>query len=176
MTITPEKAVEILKKSGCLPNIMEHSLLVAEVTKAICDNLKDKSQISTDLAVCGAILHDVTKTQSLQTGEHHDISGGIYMRELGEEKIASIIESHVALKEFSIEAPLNEEEIVHYADKRVKHSEIVTINERIEDLIIRYGNTPERKKDIASRIHFLRDLENKIQSRMTASIDSVIPK
>ena len=176
MTITIEKAVQILKESGCLPNILEHSLLVAEVTKAICDNLKDKSQINTDLAVCGAILHDVTKTQSLQTGEHHDISGGIYMRERGQEKIARIIESHVALKDFSTESPLKEEEIVHYADKRVKHSEIVTIAERIDDLIIRYGNTPERKEDIASRIHFLRDLENKIQSRMTANIDSVIPK
>ena len=176
MMITPEKALEILEKSGCLPNIMEHSLLVADVTRAICENLKDNSAINTDLAVCGAILHDVTKTQSLKTGEHHDISGGIYMRELGEEKIAHIIESHVELNFFSIESPLNEEEIVHYADKRVKHSEIVTIDERIDDLIIRYGNTPERKEDIASRIHFLRDLEKKIQSQMITSIDSVILK
>ncbi len=33
---------------------------------------------------------------------------------------------------------------MNYADKRVKHTSIVTLSERFEDLLIRYGTTPER--------------------------------
>ncbi len=37
---------------------------------------------------------------------------------------------------------------MNYADKRVKHTSIVTLSERFEDLLIRYGTTPERREMI----------------------------
>ena len=176
MKITPDQALEILIESGCRPNSLSHSLIVAGITRAICEDLKANVRIDTDLAVCGAVLHDVTKTRSIETGEHHDVTGGEYIRALGFEKIARIIEAHVRLNNFSKSEPLTEEEIVHYADKRVKHSEIVSIDDRIKDLIIRYGSTPERADEIAGRIHFLKELEMKIESQMKTGISGAIAK
>jgi len=42
--------------------------------------------------------------------------------------------------------------LVNYADKRVRHASIVTLSERFEDLLRRYGSTAERREMI-SRLH-----------------------
>lgn len=38
--------------------------------------------------------------------------------------------------------------IVQYADKRVKHAKCVTVSERFEDLLTRYGKTCEARQGI----------------------------
>jgi uncharacterized protein len=164
---TRDEAYALLAETGSLPNIIEHSELVMRVTEAICANLKAHQTVSTELACMGALLHDVTKSESIRNHQRHDHSGYEFMMRKGFPEIAEIIGRHVYIGDYHSDAPLSEVEIVHYADKRVKHSIIVSLDERIADLIDRYGHTEEIRNDIACRIGFLKDLERKIERAMS---------
>ncbi len=122
-------------------NIVEHSLEVMNVALAIIDNLKSDVQTNRDLVIAATLLHDITKTRSLETRENHALSGGTLLRELGFTSTAEIVEQHVIMRDINLGGRLEEREIVYYADKRVRHTVIVTLEERVADLIDRYGTT-----------------------------------
>jgi len=84
-----------------------------------------------------ALLHDITKTRSLETGENHALTGGKLLRELGYERIAKIVEEHIHPGRGG--SAVTAEEIVSYADKRVLHDSVVSLDERFDYLVNRYG-------------------------------------
>jgi uncharacterized protein len=146
---------ELMAQYSMLPNIVRHSREVMRVALAIVDNLRSGVSVNRDLVLAAALLHDIAKTKSLETKEHHDASGGALLRELGFRSAAEIVEQHVIIQNLNLEGRLEEREIVYYADKRVLHDTIVTIEERVHDLIRRYAATEEIRRRI---------LENKTQA------------
>jgi putative nucleotidyltransferase with HDIG domain len=138
---------ELMARYSMLPNIVEHSLQVMRVSLAVTDNLKDGVSVNRDLVIAAALLHDITKTRSLETKERHAYSGGTLLRELGFPSVAEIVEQHVIIHNLNLEGEIEGKEIVYYADKRVMHDTIVTIEERVNDLIKRYGNQILRNKE-----------------------------
>lgn len=156
----------LIEEHGMLPNIVAHSEAVMRVAAAIVDDLIDPDEVERPLVVAAALLHDITKTRALETKERHDESGGALARSLGMERIAEIIEQHVYLKDFDPEGPLLAKEIVYYADKRVMHDTVVSLDARVEDLVVRYGTTPERVALIRKNLEYARAVEAKIARRM----------
>ncbi len=156
----------LIEEHGMLPNIVAHSKAVMRVAAAIVDDLIDPDDVERPLVVAAALMHDITKTRALETKERHDESGGALARSLGMERIAEIIEQHVFLKDFDPEGPLLAKEIVYYADKRVMHDTVVSLDERVEDLVVRYGTTPERVALIRKNLEYARAVEAKIARRM----------
>jgi len=156
----------LIEEHGMLPNIVAHSEAVMRVAAAIVDDLIDPDDVERPLVVAAALMHDITKTRALETKERHDESGGALARSLGMERIAEIIEQHVFLKDFDPEGPLLAKEIVYYADKRVMHDTVVSLDERVEDLVVRYGTTPERVALIRKNLEYARAVEAKIARRM----------
>ncbi|HSV95836.1 MAG TPA: HD domain-containing protein [Spirochaetota bacterium] len=152
----------LIAEHGMLPNIVEHSEQVMRVAASIADDLKDGTTVDRDLVIASALLHDIAKTRSLETRERHDESGGALMRALGMSRVAEIVEQHVFLKDFDPDGPLLEKEIVYYADKRVMHDVVVTLDERVADLVGRYGTTPERVTLIRKNLEYARAVEDKI--------------
>jgi hypothetical protein len=69
-----------------------------------------------------------------------------------------------------LEGRLEEREIVYYAGKRVLHDTIVTINERLLDLIERYGC----ENRILQNKNQVLTVERKIASFMKIDIDQAI--
>ena len=69
---------------------------------------------------------------------------------------------------------LKEKEIVFYADKRVTHNKIVDIEERISDLLIRYGKTEQIRQRILKNKESILETEKKINSMMIKDINIVI--
>jgi uncharacterized protein len=169
-----EECDELMAKYSMLPNIVEHSLQVMRVALVITDNLKHNVSISRDLVIAGSLLHDITKTRSLQTRERHDASGGKLLRDLGFPVIAVIVEQHVRFRNFNPEGGLEEWEIVYYADKRVMHDAIVTVDERMQDLIHRYGATAEIENLIRQNASQVRMVERKITGFMKMDIDRAL--
>ncbi len=161
-----EECRRLIAEHGMLPNIVAHSEGVMRVAVAIVDDLKDGATVDRGLVVAAALLHDITKTRALETKERHDESGGMLARALGMERIAEIIEQHVFLKDFNPGGPLLAKEIVYYADKRVMHDTVVSLDERVEDLVIRYGTTPERVALIRKNLEHARAVEAKIARHM----------
>lgn len=69
-------------------------------------------------------------------GKHHAIAGAEILEERGYRDIANLVRKHRFLQ---VEDSFNtwEEKILYYADKRVKHDKIVSLEERLHDGKIR---------------------------------------
>jgi len=171
---TEEECRELMASHSMLPNIVEHSLQVMRVSLAITDNLKENVSVSRDLVIAGSLLHDITKTRSLQTMERHDASGGTLLRELGYRDIAEIVEQHVIIHDLNPDGEIEEKEIVYYADKRVMHDMIVTLEERVHDLIQRYGTKEETRELILKNKEQVLAVERKIAGFMKIDIHRAI--
>jgi putative nucleotidyltransferase with HDIG domain len=164
---------ELMAQYAMLPNIVEHSFQVMHVALAITDHLADGVSINRDAVIAGALLHDITKTRSLQTKESHAASGGSLLRELGFPLIAGIVEQHVVI-DLNPAGPIVEKEIIYYADKRVMHDKIVTLEERVQDLLIRYGKTEEIRNRILQNLQHVISVESKLNSFMKTDIHDTI--
>jgi len=173
---SPEECHKLMEKYCMLPNIVAHSRQVMRVSLAITDNLINRVTINRNLVMAAALLHDITKTRSLETREPHDQSGGELLRELGFVSVGKIVEQHVFFLDFNPLEKLEEREIIHYADKRVMHDRIVSLSERVEDIIQRYGATEEIKNRIRQNESNAYAIEKKIASSMTVDLDRAIQK
>ncbi len=128
-----------------LPNIREHSFRVMEVACFLGEALTEAGfTLSLPLVKTGALLHDLGKTACLGTLNNHAEWGAVILEELGYPQVAQVVREHVHLSgEISDTRLLREAELVNYADKRVLHDAVVTLEERFADLRVRYGRTPE---------------------------------
>ncbi|MGZ6231236.1 MAG: HDIG domain-containing metalloprotein [Syntrophales bacterium] len=169
-----EECDELMVQHSMRPNIVEHSIQVMHVSLAIADNLKNGVAVNRGLVIAGALLHDIAKTRSLATKERHDLSGGELLREMGFTSIAEIVEQHVVLQNLDPEGKLEEREIIYYADKRVMHDKIVTIDERVHDLLQRYGNGEEIRSLICQNKDLILAVESKIAGFMKIDINRAI--
>jgi len=127
-----------------LPNIREHSLVVAEVAVWLGRELQDAGIVlNLDLIEAGALLHDLGKTACLGSLRNHAEWGAVALEELGLRELADIVREHIYLSVAADSRAVREAEVVHYADKRVLHDRVVSVAERFADLKVRYGRTAE---------------------------------
>jgi len=135
----------IISETGMLENVIAHSLQVRRVSWFIADHLAGKG-LNRELLGAAALLHDITKTRSLQTKEDHAKTGELLIAEKGYPEVGRIIGQHVFLEScFSPGSP-TEAEVVNYADKRVLHDRVASLAERMDYILKRYGGTPERRE------------------------------
>ena len=171
---TREECNELMARYFMRPNIVEHSVQVMRVSMAITDNLKNDVTVNRDMVIAAALLHDITKTRSLKTQERHDASGGELLREIGFTCIAEIVEQHVHFRNLNPQGRLEEREIIYYADKRVMHDKIVTIEARVHDLVQRYGATEEIRNMIRNNKNLVLAIEKKIAGCMKVDLHRAI--
>jgi uncharacterized protein len=159
-----EECLALMADQGMLPNIRSHSLQVARVAQVLAVHLPS-SRPPLDLALleAGALLHDIAKTECLKTKERHTDIGAAFLEARGYPEVAAIVAQHVTLKAgLSENHRVTEIEIVHYADKRVLHEEIVDLQTRFEYLQRQYGRTSEDRKRIAALLENSLNQEKKI--------------
>ena len=130
-----------------LDHIAIHSIQVSLVATKLVDIFSDRGLIlNRDLVRSASLLHDITKTRSLKTGENHAATGSELIRSLGYPDVARLVAQHVRLERMSgWSEPPREEEIVNYADKRVLHDEIRPLEDRRHYIMKRYGTEPARR-------------------------------
>jgi putative nucleotidyltransferase with HDIG domain len=123
-----------------LPHIVRHSKLVTDVALLIARELNSRGQdLDLDLVEAGALLHDITKTICINTQENHAETGAELLISLGYPGVANIVRQHICLDPGSSDPNgVSEAELINYADKRVKHEEVVDIEERFRDVFERY--------------------------------------
>lgn len=172
---TENECYELIRRYEMLDNIIDHSVMVMKVSVALVENLHDPSQVDAGLVRAAALLHDIAKTGTIGSRElRHDLIGGEIMRELGYDAIAEIVESHVVFNNFAPGGPLEEREIVFYADKRVMHDRVVTIDERVNDLVARYGINEHVIMIITENKKFILKLESKLQHFLRKNIEDIV--
>ncbi len=121
------------------------------------------------LTEAGALLHDIAKAYSIEhPGVNHASQGATWLRELGYNEVAEIVATHVDLP---MPFKINERAIVNYADKRVKHDQIVSLKERFEDLFLRYGKSEAQINRIKRLYQRTQKLEEMIFTYLPFSPD-----
>ena len=155
MIPTPDKCFALLQENGVPQHIIQHSRVVHGVALYLCRALILRGEkLDPALVEAGSLLHDITKMTSLAIGEGHPQSGARLLSGLGHPQVAEVVRQHVVLDDGVYTGPVTEAVLVHYADKRVKHTTIVSLAERFRDLKERYGKTP-------SALAWLESLEGK---------------
>ena len=148
------ECIGLMEQYAMLANIRHHSLVVARLAAQIQEGLvsftPECPQANRRLVISGALLHDIAKTPCLNSTCDHAKEGGAICRQHGYPEIASIVEQHVRLRDYDIDryacGHFFAEEIVYYADKRVRHNVVVNLDERLEYILDHYGqNNPTRE-------------------------------
>ena len=135
-------------------HIREHSRMVADIATCVAEHARDRG-MDVDVASVRAsgLLHDLAKHHTIRYGGHHAQLGGAWVQaRTGNPLIAQGVLHHIwwpweidAVRYF---LPL----AVIYADKRVRHDSVVTVDKRFKDIAERYG----KNKAILKRIEMSR--------------------
>lgn len=137
---TREECLRLMGEYGMLSNIVSHSLAVAKVALFLSTELNKRGQkIDLRLVEAASLLHDLTKTECLRTKEDHATTGSQLLKRIGYERVGEIVARHIWLGKEGDPSCVCEDEIVNYADKRVMHDRVVSLQERFKDLKERYG-------------------------------------
>ncbi len=161
-----ERCRRIISDLGMLENIVAHSLQVCRVSLLLTDRL-GLPGLNRELIRAAALLHDITKTRSFNTGEDHAETGERLLADLGYPEVARIIGQHVRLERYALNSsPPTDAEIVNYSDKRVLHDKIVPLSERMGYILEKYGSSPERKRNIL----LLWEKTEKLEKRLFAGL------
>ena len=153
-------------------NIIAHSLQVRRVSLFFVDHLMNNG-LNRELVGAAALLHDITKTRSLQTKEDHAKTGEILLAAKGYPEVARVIGQHVFIHESFSADEITEEEIVNYADKRVLHDSVASLEERMNYILQRYGKTAESRQWLNLLREKSKALENKIFRRLSFKPDDL---
>jgi uncharacterized protein len=168
MIPTVQECFELMNRYRMLANIKIHSVVVTRITERLVQNLQQLGyHLSLDLAVAGALLHDIAKTPCLGSdGDHAREGSDICIRHRFQE-IAEIVGEHVRLRDGVQPGGCSEKEIVFYADKRVNHDRIVNLEERLAYILERYGRGNElRRQAILNNFEQCRQVEVKLFERL----------
>ena len=171
-----EECYLFMDKYHMLTHIKAHSVVVARVARMIATGLQEMNPgISVLKTTVGALLHDIGKTPSLNSGGDHAEIGRQICMENGFHEIAPIVAEHVILKNFCLNGADSEKEVVFYADKRVNHDKIVTLGEREDYIIKRYGREQEELyRRIKLNFRICEQVEEKLFGKLKFSPESLL--
>jgi len=157
----------LMCENQMLENIVAHSLQVCRVGMCLMDHLKLQGvDLDGRLVQAAALLHDITKTRSFETEENHALTGGQLLTDLGYVEVGNLVRQHVRLDQYSLQTGPGEVGIINYADKRVLHDRIVSLDERMNYILDRYGKNPELQQKIQMLVEKTKALEKNIFSHL----------
>lgn len=164
---------QLMEEHGMLLNIRRHSIVVAEISLVLTQALSGAGKSAPDqrLVTAGGLLHDIAKTYCLDNKRNHTKVGAEICFELGFPEIARIVEEHVFLKTTDQtryqQGIFQAHEIVYYADKRVRHHEIVDLITRRDYIIERYSEGREKRiQAIKTNFAKCREFEKQLFSHL----------
>lgn len=165
-------------KYSMFDNIREHSKQVAHVAHTLAQEAQETGvDVRPDWVRSCGLLHDIAKTYTIKNGGSHAQLGAAWIvAETGNPALAQGIMHHVHWP-----WPLNLNPdvdgktdvdryflplVIIYADKRVKHDQIVSLETRFEDLLTRYGRTEEIREHIRGSFAQAQAIENALENRI----------
>jgi putative nucleotidyltransferase with HDIG domain len=160
------ECLDLMEQYHMLPNIKDHSIVVTEVAGVITNGLIAAGyDLSLETVIAGALLHDIGKTACLDNDDDHAARGLEICLAHNLKTIADIVAEHVILKNYAPQNGFAEKEIVYYADKRVNHDKVVSLEERLAYILERYGmNNEVRCRAIKRNYARCQDLEKRMFS------------
>jgi uncharacterized protein len=178
-----DECLEFHNRFEMLDNIRAHSFVVARVAESLVEGLhrtgKSKGTLpEMEEVIVGALLHDIAKTLCITTDCRHAEIGRQICVELGYPELSEIVAEHVVLKTFKADlyaqGIFGAKEMVFYADKRVRHDEVVSLDDRLEYILDRYGdNNPDKERLIRQNFIQTQDFERYLFSYLDFQPDEI---
>jgi putative nucleotidyltransferase with HDIG domain len=174
--------IRLMDEYKMLNNIRRHSLVVARVADTLVTGLENKSERvpvpNRSLVLAGALLHDIAKTPCLDGSCDHAGTGAAICRQHGYRAVAKIVKEHVILKDHNPDryrsGLFTAREIVYYADKRVRHDQIVSLEQRLTYILKHYGNNdPHRHRLIRDNFQLCLELEEALFTLLPFAADEL---
>lgn len=145
---------------------IRHMRKVAEVAHRLAYALAYSGvDLNFELVQAGALLHDLAKGQP-----DHASAGASILRTMEYPKVAEIVAAHTDLAPFS---ELDESAIVYLADKMVRGDEEVTITERFQPALDRFGNDSVALQSAQRRKHAAFEVALAIVARLREPLSTV---
>jgi len=144
-----ERCMQLLEEHNLTEGMVAHSLKVTEIADYLAKKLDEAGEkINPELVNRAALLHDIAKFKHLDDDvRHHQAGYEILKGEFPE--IAEIVKRH-ALDMILEKGAFRcwEDKVVWYADKRVNHDMLASLEERFKYLLGRYGSGSKGVKDV----------------------------
>jgi tRNA threonylcarbamoyladenosine biosynthesis protein TsaE len=160
IAIPSQKDIEaFIVDTGLPSHIVDHMQSVANVCNIIADELmKQKRFVRKNALHAAALCHDLLRfidfaEQEQQPrwemfkktyGVTHEEAAKNYLNEKGFPEIGSIVSTHRGSERPGDPVPKSIEQLaLAYGDKRSMHDNVVTVDERFDDFVVRYGQGKE---------------------------------
>jgi putative nucleotidyltransferase with HDIG domain len=165
---TRSECLTALRANSVPDNIIGHSVVVERVALVLAQRLIEAGNaMDTALVSAGALLHDIEKMRGIHEGRPHGDLGAERTDRLGFPEVSPIVGQHVRLADYGGNGDIGEAKLVNYADKRVNHEEIVTLEERFAYLFERYGAvSPEALERMTEMKRLTATVEGQIFARL----------
>ncbi|MCL1889201.1 MAG: HDIG domain-containing protein [Desulfovibrionaceae bacterium] len=164
-----EECAALWDKYAMPPHIRDHSNQVARIVETLGELLQARGAgLNRALLLAGGLLHDIAKAYTISFGGNHAQLGAAWMvREELHPKVGQMILHHVY---WPWDLDLDNENMLPvlllvYADKRVRHDRVVSLQERAEDLLRRYGHTEAIRLSVNASMAQGQTLENLLSER-----------
>jgi putative nucleotidyltransferase with HDIG domain len=162
---TAAECEAILAEQHVPASIVRHARKVAEVAHRLAYTLASSDlDLNLELVQAGALLHDLAKGQP----DHASVGASI-LRAMQFSRVAEIVAAHTDLATFSV---LDESAIVYLADKLVRGEEEVTITERFQPALDRFGNDPIALQAAQRRKHAAFEVALAVVARLRAPLST----
>jgi uncharacterized protein len=167
---TRSQCMDLIEQVRMPEHIKKHSFVVARIAVYLGSLLNQNSlRLNLELLEAGALLHDIAKARTLSTGERHEEVGSRMVEDWGYALLSAIVKEHVVLDVSVLHGPITESLLVNYSDKRVKHDQVVPLQDRFSDLISRYAKTKEHRDWLQEKSDLYIRLEAKIFEHLAIS-------
>lgn len=138
-----------------------------------------RADIHLPSVLASALLHDIAKAYTIRFGGNHAQLGGAWtLHETGNPRIAQGVMHHVHWP-WRVDVTVQEwlmPLIIIYADKRVKHDQLVTLEERFDDLVERYGRTERIRERIRESHEQAVEIELALSARLGMPLHNAVPR
>jgi hypothetical protein len=174
---TEKECMQLLEEQKLDRIMIQHSIMVQRIANFLGKELVSKGErIDLNLLSCSALLHDLDKKLTLENGKEHGFASERILAEKGYPEVGVIVRKHrlETVNEDQSDLSTWEEKIVYYADKRVNHFHIVTLDERYKYLFERYGKNEQRIMSILSTKPHVEKIEKEIFSIIQANPEEMI--
>ena len=149
---------------------LAHGRMVGDVAGILCQTLirhNGRELKPQTCRVCG-LLHDIAKGHP-----HHEETGATWLRELGFDEAAEIVGAHKDM-DWKPEMGVGERELVHLADKVVRGSRMVRVNERFEEKLTLFKDDPEAVEAILRRYRLAQDLAAAVEAEVGQPLELIM--
>ena len=170
-----EQCKALWRQYAMLDNVREHSWAVAELATALAKRAAQRGfAVNVPAVRASALLHDIAKTYTIRHGGSHSQLGASWvLYETKNPAIAQGVLLHVywpwRIEQKSIcRLPF----FVIYADKRIRHNQCVSLQERFEDLLVRYGKDACSRANISLAYEQGKQMENALSAQLGWELDA----